>query len=202
MRCEHNHRWPRTPKPQHVNSAPQANHLRPICLLSHIYKLWVSLRLPLFRVAMDQMPSNIVGGRRGVHIHRLAAEINLDLDVAEASGLTLYGCHCDVTKAYEGAQHTQLEHCLQRHGIPGEVRSLLLAVYGSPKYLKFDNTASMTTLPCRAGLAAGCPAAIYCLSMLTEPLVRRLNAVEGLSSRAYMDDVTLWTKTPLQQPQG
>eukprot|EP00971_Amphidinium_carterae_P269270 5341860-Amphidinium_carterae.1 len=128
MCCEHNHSWPRSiehqvvafiPKPQHVNSALQADHLRPICLLSHIYKLWFSLRLPLFRVAMDQMPSNIVGSRRRVHIHRLAAEINLDLDVAEAAGLTLYGCHCDVAKAYEGAQHTQLEHCSSVMALPG-----------------------------------------------------------------------------------
>eukprot|EP00971_Amphidinium_carterae_P138404 2742595-Amphidinium_carterae.2 len=61
--------------------------VRPICLMSEVYKLWTKMRLPeVYQVLNHNCSGNIVGGKPGVRIQRLVADTMMQLDTLQATG--------------------------------------------------------------------------------------------------------------------
>eukprot|EP00971_Amphidinium_carterae_P275263 5461585-Amphidinium_carterae.1 len=134
------------PKPQHQHEIPTALGLRPIVLLSHVYKWWATARLEQFRMALAPH-SSILGGRAKVQVQRSVAELALQLDHAELTTDEVGGIHADISKAFEGLAHVQIGHVMRKAGLPDKTIQLMLNMYAGTKYLVHMATASVVQKP-------------------------------------------------------
>eukprot|EP00971_Amphidinium_carterae_P324953 6454992-Amphidinium_carterae.1 len=121
-------------KPGYETAIPKPSTIRPIVLLSHLLKVYTTLRLPLMTQAMLQLPDCICGGKQGKTVTKEVAATALHLDMQRAMGYSPAGLHSDLSKAYEGIDHRILQHLLSSAGLPSVFIHMLLDAYAGPKW--------------------------------------------------------------------
>eukprot|EP00971_Amphidinium_carterae_P226180 4486465-Amphidinium_carterae.1 len=170
-------------------------NLRPICLLSELHKLWCKIRQDIVADVLAQCPHGVVGGRARRKITEELADTLMRLDVREEAGIPVLGLHSDLTRCYEKVNLRLLADVLKARGVPAVLVEVAMATYRGPKLLTLGTVTCHAPSERSCGMPAGCPLAVYFLSILTATLFERLHQDHGdsLSARGYVDDIVFHT---------
>lgn len=163
---------------------------RPIWLLPMVYRLWAACRAQQFaRWRLQWAGADVIAGAE-----ELAWELALELEAAEALDEDIGGAALDWRKAYDHVDLVSAQAMLSRAGVPPWVLLPAFSAYRARRRLRVGRVLGEAWEP-SSGLLPGCALAVFFLSVLTLPWLRRTGAVdERLRRRLYVDDFTLWMR--------
>eukprot|EP00972_Heterocapsa_arctica_P078195 11532256-Heterocapsa_arctica.AAC.2 len=126
-----------------------------------------------------------------------AYELALIIAEARAKGKGLAGLATDWSKCYDRLPLDILKMVAREAGIPDAIAGPMLRAYGQPRRIGFDGLVGEEKRP-SCGFSPGCPAATDWLALVKTPWLKRARAIsDQVSARAYVDDLTSWSKDPV-----
>ena len=175
------------PKP---DGGGEALDRRPIWLLPILYRLWAAGRAQLFaRWRLAWAGDDVRAGAE-----ELAWELALELEAAEALEEAIAGQALDWRKAYDHVCLATLPHLLDRAGVPSWLVQPALSAYTARRRLRVGQALGEPWEP-TSGILPGCALAVFFLSVLTLPWLRRTGGIDDrLRRRIYVDDFTVWMR--------
>ena len=132
------------------------------------------------------------GGDGGFGAEKLAWQLALELEAAEAAGEDVCGAALDWRKAFDSVSLSSLGPLLRRAGVPAWLVEPLLAAYSAPRRLRVEGALGDRWMP-TSGILPGCALAVFVLSVALRPWDRRMERAVApcLRRRLYVDDLTL-----------
>ena len=101
---------------------PMAKDMRPICLLSCIYRIWARWIFMTHREHLSSwLPRELKAGRAGLRVEHHVWRLMEDIGFGDALGKYTSGIHTDLSKAYERIPLSKLRAVLARAGWPDGV---------------------------------------------------------------------------------
>eukprot|EP00971_Amphidinium_carterae_P352258 6492512-Amphidinium_carterae.3 len=169
--------------------------VRPICLMSEVYKLWTKMRMrSVYEVLTRNCSRHIVGGKPGVRIQRLIATTMMQLDTLSSTGEVVFGLHSDMTRCYERVPLRILERVLIHKGVHPRIVRLCMYMYRQPRILTMGTLSTWSDGDRHAGMPAGDPLAVPFMGILTTTLMEPTEGM-GATLRAYIDDIVMHSFT-------
>ena len=166
---------------------------RPIVLLSVVYRLWGALRASLFGKWLEEAGILPAPGP-GRAADAQAYEAALEFELARAKGEPVAGLALDWSKCYDRLPLALVGRFGRIVGVPERLLRPMLAAYGQPRRVLVDGMVGKPRRPV-CGLAPGCPAATHWVALVMAPwLFRARRVAETARARAYVDDLTGWSK--------
>lgn len=167
---------------------------RPIALSPTIAKLYAGLwadRLSRWSDTSDLLSPNQKGFRHfdGVLEHNFV--LQNAINDARRSRSELHVLFVDVSNAFGSVPHAYLWDVLFRMGLPPDVLLTLKDLYeGSTTEYRTEAGPPVTATVTR-GVRQGCPLSGILFALAIDPVVKSLEAVEGVSPLAFADDLAL-----------
>ena len=120
----------------------------------------------------------------------------MELEAAEAREESIAGDALDWRKAYDHVDLVSAQAMLARAGVPPWLVLPAFSAYAARRRLRVGQALGEPWQPTR-GLLPGCALAVFFLSVLTLPWLRRTGAIDDrLRRRVYVDDLTVWMRGP------
>lgn len=165
---------------------------RPIWLLPILYRVWAAGRAQL----LARWRLSWAGAEVGYGAEELAWELALELEAAEALEEGIAGTALDWRKAYDHVGLASAQALLTRAGVPAWLLQPAFSAYSARRRLRVGRALGGPWQP-TSGLLPGCALAVFFLSVLTLPWLRRTGAIDDrLRRRIYVDDLTVWMRGP------
>ena len=193
-----NGRWPqelrcimtvfKPKKPQ----ATTPEHLRPLCLLPYLYRLWAKV---IWRHLGDDISQQLppsCKAKKGEDIYRLITDTVVYTELAQSRGESVSGMHSDLTQAYETIPLAMAQRALLQANWHPTLIQLVLNMYSAPRLIIHKGSAQWI-YHTHAGIPAGCPLGAVVLQELERPLANALAQQRRLQHRFYMDDTALYS---------
>ena len=124
---------------------PHPLHIRPIALITMLYRLWTAMRLPVMMEVLQRAGPQVVGGRPGKHILREVAGTLIQLEGVSACGDVAFGLHSDLTRAYEKLPLEDLQYIMIDYGIPVILSELIMQIYLTDRYLTLGSASTRSS---------------------------------------------------------
>ena len=185
---EHTGSWPEALRQNIIALVPKAGavhekRLRPIGLLSYIYRVWMVIR----KQHLGQWSRHLHGGRHQVTAE-LATRARAHMELGAWRGLFSRLAIHDCSKCYERIAHALAGQRAVSSGFPDTAMNLIMHIYSGPRRLRAHGAISRTTSG-HHGLIAGC-------SFAKDILKSFRSVVHTLAMpatfRDYVDDMTLY----------
>ncbi len=167
--------------------------LRPVTVLSTLYRLWARIRVKQVSKAWESIwHPGIWGGRPGRGPEPLLYELCLDM---ETSADQLFGgLSFDLSKAFDRVPRELLSAVLLRMGLPASVHTPYLSMlrHATRRY-KLGNALDISQ-HLYGGILQGCPISMVAMNSIVNIWLNSLNSVDtAVKPRAYVDDVSVAT---------
>ena len=172
--------------------------LRPITVMSAIYRLWASTRVRNVMEWQEQWAAQGQhGGRTGRGTDDVYWQLALQLEEALCSGRPLYGCCLDYSKCFDRLPQRILLRLAKELGMNELVLAPLTAMYSNLrrrfKYAGFVGEEYTTT----NGILQGCPLSMVLLNALVSVWCRAVEVeAPDATASAYVDDTYVTAGRP------
>ena len=181
------------PKPDSDGSPAS---LRPLSILSVLYRAWASLRLSELMVWQESWCHPSQSGFRTLH-SCLDAWYPLALRVERAllSGEDLAGCFLDFEKAFDLVPLHEIILPLAHHlGLPAFFVNTLSNLYGRLRRFLKHAKGFGSCISSNRGIVQGCPVSVVLLNLLVSVFLRVVEVQNSQASpQAYADDISAST---------
>ncbi|XP_037067949.1 uncharacterized protein LOC119089389 [Pollicipes pollicipes] len=173
----------------------EPSNWRPIALMNTIAKVYAGLwadRLSRWAETENLLSCQQKGFRSydGVLEHNFILQSAITAQRRQPGG-QLHVCFIDLANAFGSLPHRYLWSVLARLGLPGEVLFTLedLCDGSTTTYTTAQGTSEPA--PVTRGVRQGCPLSGILFNLGMEPLVRALDAADGVTTLAFADDLAL-----------
>ena len=187
--------WPEAIRTSIIALVPKAGAateagLRPIGLLSYIYRVWMAIR----KRDLRQWSLQLHGGRHLGAAH-LACLTQVDMELAHYRGFHTLFALLDCSKCYERIEHRTAGTRAHQSGCPDTALNMIMSAYSGSRLLRAHGAVA---LPAHGqhGLIAGCSFAKDVLKAFLRPTATR--PISG-KFRDYVDDMNVLAIAPTPQ---
>jgi hypothetical protein len=191
--------WPRILTKAHVVFIPKSpevsqdpSNLRPITVLSAVYRIWSSCMFQrLLKWRDSWCPPTICGGRPGSDALQTALEIGLTVEEAIAlhqRGLLLVSL--DLSKFFDSIEWGLIDFLAEKFGMPTNLRNGFISFLSSlQRKFKVGGTYSEQWYPTTCGTPQGDALSILWANLSSAILAKILSGLgPGTGNRIYVDD--------------
>ena len=181
--------------PKSADPVCSPTDLRPITVLSSIYRVWARIRArQLGKHWQDGWAHDgMFGGRQGRGCEPLLFQVALDLEGASDDTL-VGGLSFDLAKAFDRVPRELLGRILRKMALPCCVLQPYLAMLRTASRRYKLGVCLDQAQPVYGGILQGCPLSMIALNAIINIWLKALNAeVPGCKPRAYADDVSVTT---------
>eukprot|EP00973_Karenia_brevis_P020126 2761904-Karenia_brevis.AAC.1 len=164
--------------------------LRPISLMSIIYRTWAVRRLEDIRPWQEKWAADGQHGFRPGHSTQdVYWSLALKIETAILNGAPLFGIGFDYRKCFDCIPHDILLKLVGRMGLSPRILTPVSAMYGSlRRFFRVGGGIGMKFM-CTNGILQGCPVSVVLLNALVAVWANALPAeVRGAQTTAYADD--------------
>ena len=183
------------PKPDSDDSPAS---LRPLSILSVVYRTWASCRLSeLMRWQSTWVHDKQFGFCSNRSATEAWYELALNIEASLLQDLPLTGCFLDFEKAFDLVPlHEVVLPLAQRLGLPSGFCLCLKNFYGGlVRFFKFGKGFG-SALQADRGVVQGCPLSVVLLNLLVMVLFRAVDATcPSVTPRGYADDISASSMT-------
>ncbi|MCS5642106.1 MAG: reverse transcriptase family protein, partial [Dehalococcoidia bacterium] len=177
---------------------------RPIALLQSLYKIHAALLRNRLIAGLDhRISKNQYGFRAKKSTTQPLFVARRLIDIAEASGDSLYLVFLDWAKAFDTIDHQELLRAVERFNIPEETRKELSTLYETVHFRIKDTEGISTEREQKTGIRQGCPLSPYLFTILMSAMFMDIHnevgdkcwsdaaADAGSTELLYADDTLL-----------
>ena len=165
--------------------------LRPITVLSVLYRVWARIRACQLNVLWQELFAHkgMWGGRTSRGAEPLLLDVALDLEVTSAAHVA--GLSFDLSKAFDRVPRELLGKILAKMSMPGCVfRPYMHMLRNATRRYKLGASLDASQ-PLSGGILQGCPLAMLSMNAICNIWLRSLEATVSCFPRSYVDDVSV-----------
>ena len=176
-----------------TDSDGSPSNLRPLSILSVIYRLWASVRLKELMIWQESWahPSQ-TGFRSSLECSDSLYPLALDVERALLEGRELAGCFLDFEKAFDLLPlHEILLPLATRLGLPGPFVLCLSNLYSRLTRVFKHAKGFGSAITSDRGIVQGCPISVVLLNLLVSVFMRLSDSsLPRVCPRSYADDIS------------
>eukprot|EP00660_Eupelagonema_oceanica_P019763 gene19763-biopygen20777 len=165
--------------------------MRPISVLSAVYRLWAATRLRDMRRWQERWAAKGQRGYRpGQGVEDVYWEIALRMEEAVLKGLPFGGLPYDSEKAFDRIPQQIMMTLMEKLGLHQRISAPLRAMYkGLRRRFRITGTAVGQEFSATNGILQGCPVSVICLNALIAVWAKAVEAeAPRVNTLAYADD--------------
>eukprot|EP00439_Symbiodinium_sp_Y106_P048663 s1419_g6.t1 len=181
-------------------SEPGPSDLRPLSILSCLYRLWAKARLSDIVPWQDRwLADGAFGFRPGHSAEGLFFATALDLEAAEAEGHPCAGISFDLKKAFDALPPCLLIQILRRRGCAECILRPLAGFYRHLHRRFRLNGVLGREFHSSSGIPQGCPISPFCLNAILGVWLEHVgHTVPAAVPRSFADDLSVVTSAPAE----
>ena len=184
--------------PKGSSDAAPAPQMRPITIMSIIYRMWASTRLRQLKVWQEAWCSPSQHGFRVGHgCEDVLWRFGLLIEDALVGGGEIFTVHYDFAKCFDSIPHEVTLRLAEELGMPKGICRAMSSMYkGLDRHFRVPGGMG-EGFRATNGILQGCPISVVLVNVLLVVWLRDLGSlnIEGLAVGLYADDVSAKTST-------
>ena len=199
--------WPKALQRALVTLIPKGEgmgplDLRPISVMSAVYRLWAATRLQEVKVWQERWADRGQHGYRPGHsTEDVYWTLSLQVENALLNWQPLYGMNVDFAKCFDRLPHAILLRLVDEMGMNGRISGALSSMYRHLRKQFRVGDSIGATFACTNGILQGCPLSVVLLNALVSVWASAVRSETEADPVAYADDAgaTSGSRDALQQ---